>query len=340
MGEDMSKRVAWIDIAKGIGIILVVLGHNVNTGSSLFNYIYFFHMPLFFFLSGYLFKSEKYPNVRKFVVDKFKKLLIPYLVFGIVSIMFFLIKNSSSNCIKELVLSMRTRLPFNEPIWFLTSLFLVELMYFILDTKIKNGSIKGLILLITSSIAYKSVNSPCLPWTLDTAAYYILFFYIGSLMNRHDIINKVLSVYNEKRINKKLLICNISIITALVLNVISYIKAPMIYSFIIPGFYIGNFIMSVIIAMSGIIMVIIVANVFCEERILIYLGKNTLFILCVHNPLRDFIIQPILVKNNVWINPDNYSLGIFYTILLIIISIFLSQLCNKYCPYIIGKDKS
>ena len=51
----MSKRIEYLDIAKGVGILLVVLGHNDFEVISLFvqRLIYSFHMPLFFFLSGY-----------------------------------------------------------------------------------------------------------------------------------------------------------------------------------------------------------------------------------------------------------------------------------------------
>ena len=64
-----TKRLDWIDIAKGIGIILVVLGHTLvpqvrETGFAgfLWIFIYNFHMPLFFFLSGYLIETEDATN--------------------------------------------------------------------------------------------------------------------------------------------------------------------------------------------------------------------------------------------------------------------------------------
>jgi fucose 4-O-acetylase-like acetyltransferase len=55
-----TKRVAYIDIAKGIGIILVVMGHNDFALISPFAHklIYSFHMPMFFFMSGMFFKPE------------------------------------------------------------------------------------------------------------------------------------------------------------------------------------------------------------------------------------------------------------------------------------------
>jgi polysaccharide biosynthesis protein PslL len=56
----MPQRIVHIDIAKGIGILLVVLAHNGLQAYAPFlhQFIYAFHMPLFFFLSGMFFKPE------------------------------------------------------------------------------------------------------------------------------------------------------------------------------------------------------------------------------------------------------------------------------------------
>ena len=55
----LKKRLEWIDLAKGIGIILMVIGHMPSIPSAVHNWIFSFHMPLFFFLSGYMFKKKK-----------------------------------------------------------------------------------------------------------------------------------------------------------------------------------------------------------------------------------------------------------------------------------------
>lgn len=47
-----SKRLDWIDIAKGIAIILVIVGHTVPNPSPLRHAIFSFHMPVFFILAG------------------------------------------------------------------------------------------------------------------------------------------------------------------------------------------------------------------------------------------------------------------------------------------------
>ena len=80
--SDFKQRQPWIDIAKGIGITAVVLGHS---GSSIAYYLYWFHMPLFFIISGYLFKPhEDWATLSNWLYKRTCQLLIPYLSFLII----------------------------------------------------------------------------------------------------------------------------------------------------------------------------------------------------------------------------------------------------------------
>ena len=81
----MQKRVLYIDIAKGIGILLVVLAHNDLSGYHpyLHRLIYAFHMPLFFFLSGIFFKPER--KFKELFKRRFDGLIKP-LIFVILLI--------------------------------------------------------------------------------------------------------------------------------------------------------------------------------------------------------------------------------------------------------------
>jgi len=84
----MSQRIAYIDVAKGIGILLVVLAHNglQLISPSLHLFITAFHMPLFFFLSGIFFKTEL--GFLQLLKRRFESLLLPYF-FAIFLIYFF-----------------------------------------------------------------------------------------------------------------------------------------------------------------------------------------------------------------------------------------------------------
>ena len=71
------ERKEWIDVMKGIGILSVVAGH-IFTGF-FHQIIFLFHMPLFFFLGGYLFRKRD--NLWEYFWTKVKHLLVPYSVF-------------------------------------------------------------------------------------------------------------------------------------------------------------------------------------------------------------------------------------------------------------------
>lgn len=74
--EGVRSRV--LDITKGIGIVLVVWAHARGPFS---RYMYLFHMPLFFLVSGYLFNRGC--SLKEFILKKIKSLYIPFIVWNI-----------------------------------------------------------------------------------------------------------------------------------------------------------------------------------------------------------------------------------------------------------------
>lgn len=87
------KRILWLDCAKGVGIILVVIGHaiiapirnEIHILNFIYNSIYYFHMPFMMFLSGVsleMFK-KKHVNIKEQIKNKIQQLLIPYISYSI-----------------------------------------------------------------------------------------------------------------------------------------------------------------------------------------------------------------------------------------------------------------
>lgn len=80
----MNKRIDYLDIAKGLGILLVYIGH-CNIGlrhdsyNIVFDWIYSFHMPFFFFVSGLLF-NVKSIDTKNFLWKKTIALMLPYII--------------------------------------------------------------------------------------------------------------------------------------------------------------------------------------------------------------------------------------------------------------------
>lgn len=82
------ERENWIDWAKSMGILLVVMGHSNYSIPHLTEMIFMFHMPLFFFISGYLFKtSYTFGEIHN---KNIRALVVPYILFNFVWALFVL----------------------------------------------------------------------------------------------------------------------------------------------------------------------------------------------------------------------------------------------------------
>lgn len=186
-----------INYLRGFGILLVLLGHsfpsqNFNNNSLyefLHNFIYSFHMPLFFFISGYcavkIYSITGKNNIKNFYKKKFFRLIIPYFSITLLTIPIKFILNKFSQ--RPIILSDLIKnilfVPIDSPIiffWFLYSLFLIFLLLPILikiPTKIAIPLLFLISILVPSTInifAFSKVTGN------------FIFFYLGLLCNKYS----------------------------------------------------------------------------------------------------------------------------------------------------------
>ncbi len=122
-----NTRNAVLDIAKGIGIILVIFGHLTCSGQFARDIVYSFHMPLFFFISGYLFKTRGggitfKRGLRKMILPAYVVLTVDMII----RLVTVVIRNQPFPAIKVWIstLLIHDGMMINKPIWFLPTLFL------------------------------------------------------------------------------------------------------------------------------------------------------------------------------------------------------------------------
>lgn len=89
--SSMHSRIPWVDVAKFYGIFMVIIGHS-NPPFILNILIYSFHMPLFFFLSGYTFKQEYLNHPIDFLKSKIRGILIPYFFLSFIMFCWMIFK--------------------------------------------------------------------------------------------------------------------------------------------------------------------------------------------------------------------------------------------------------
>lgn len=198
---EKMNRLDWIDIAKGIGIVLVVFAHTLvpqirenSTGAGfLWIFIYNFHMPLFFFLSGWLFEKglSHYTNTPKFILGKLKFLMLPYLTFSVFAYVFinFALKidklaavlqggGYTATALKDAALQILTyNGHIDQHLWFVFSLFIVFLVNILLPKIMKSKPMLLVLLALYVSKAFVHY-----PGILDYTASDLLFFSLARVM--------------------------------------------------------------------------------------------------------------------------------------------------------------
>lgn len=84
---EQLKRDTTLDIAKAICIILMVIGHS-GCPKYLSDFMYLFHMPCFFFISGLLFSEKYFTNLSFGIKKKLKSYYIPFVKWELIFLLF------------------------------------------------------------------------------------------------------------------------------------------------------------------------------------------------------------------------------------------------------------
>lgn len=190
-----NTRLHWVDWAKVFGLYLVVLGHSLDGDDLVRQWLYSFHIPLFFIISGYLDKPVTTSlDLKKVVSRLFRRLLIPYFIFGIIAQLFVLLTSSYSGFIQGTVKMILGRPSiFAQPMWFIFTMFEVKLMHSCIVKYAGKFKYLKYLFAILIVIVLMSLNhfgiAP--PWVLNFLVAYP-FFITGTLIGEsNDKINKI-----------------------------------------------------------------------------------------------------------------------------------------------------
>ena len=199
-----KNRLSWVDVTKGFLMILVVIGHYPGQlDFPLVKYIYWFHMPAFFILSGMFFKPAVEKGLMKLTIHKrFMQLIVPYLFFlvAITTIRYGIEIGSGNmdlawyaNDLWTLVVGGRFARGAYGVFWFVTTLFFTYL-FFLWMTKYFNRTKQIVILSIFYIIAHfesifamqviggsPDTASQAIPmiWNIDVALMAVVYFALG-----------------------------------------------------------------------------------------------------------------------------------------------------------------
>lgn len=183
-----TKRFPYLDNIKGLLIILVVVGHAIQyclptyEMNIVFRFIYSFHMPLFFFVSGYLANRGRWDSnvIRRRAIQ----LLIPFAAWAFVAP---LLKTGSM----DVTVSLQTLIYPDKGLWFLYNLFVYSVIFNIAEYLqsrfgVKHWLVTGIfyMLLGTLMVLFKT------KFNCSQLCYHIIFYAVGYYYRELKIVNK------------------------------------------------------------------------------------------------------------------------------------------------------
>lgn len=323
MSQLLRKRDNTISIIKGIGIILMVIGHS-SCPDWLCNFIYIFHVPLFFITAGYFYKAcDDFSKLSSFITKRLKKLYFPYikwsLAFLLLHNLFYYLNIYSAdighyNYEKLLHNGMYILLTMgcNEQLlgafWFLKTLLLascsVAIMDFLAhkitkqDAKINNYVFLIVFIILTFISKTYQISLPVIG-EVSGVCLGISFFVSGALIKQHNISLKKYQTFAILFIVFALSLiqpCNMFTPSA-ILSIMFFFCATITFIAIynlIKSFKINS---SKLVYIGEHTMIILALHFLCFKLI------SLLKIYCYDYPIKDLSCFPVIKDNNsfMWI---------------------------------------
>lgn len=194
--DKVGGREYFLDIARGIAILFVVIGHKTDPYGFINRFAYSFHMPLFFIISGYLINTDKY-SMGEYTVKRFLRLMLPYIAWSVYSFIPLVISHGdlksfifgflySSGKVSEMSGGIIADMP-----WFLQCLFFAELLFTGLMKLLKKTRIRTqflfpvfVVLALIGWFIGSFFNITWLPFSIDLVLFVQIYLYAGYLLKR------------------------------------------------------------------------------------------------------------------------------------------------------------
>lgn len=309
-----GKRIEFLDLAKGICIIIVVFLH-ADFSSVLLTPLY---LPLFFTLSGYFFSD--YDGFLNFLIKKVNQLIVPLIFFFTLGLVIRICTNPEINLFDLIKQPFIEPLIQNAPIWFLICLFWVNLFYYFLHTKVNYGIVRMIICLCLGFVGMiLDIYSIYLPLFLGPAFSATPFFFVGVMLRKTPILYKT---KHEKTIFISAIVILVAVITYCLM-----IHTPGII--FVENKHMGGYFEILIVSILMVICFLMLCKTVKWLPIISYFGRYSIIVLGVHNLFLGYAYLPIhWATGHVFSQLELLAL----TLLLTWISVpFFKKFFKKYC---------
>ena len=332
-----KARLTWVDTAKALGIFYVVLGHHHN--HVLYNYIYTFHMPLFFFLSGMMFSRKPEQTFTGFMAKRAQTLLIPYFVFSfaLYGLWWFLGRfldpgvTAGYSLEKNFIgifyaQGQMEYMRWGLEMWFLPCLFLTTLLYYFIAPL---SQVKQTFLILVCAVI--GFNLPTwlgfrLPWSVDIALVAIGFFWLGH-MAKSSLMQFDLCWEN-------ILLLLFLFFTSLFAFQLQIQRVDMYQAIY------GDYLLFYLSAVTGVMFYVALAKVLPVINWVLFIGANSLVIYMLH--MRALTVLNFVFNRFPELNiDDSQLLGVLAICLLqIVVVVPAILILNRFFPFFLGRGRN
>lgn len=320
----IDKKTAWINAAKGFAILCVVIGHS-DLNSPIINIIFWFSMPAFFIIAGYLFRpKENYLQVRLY------RLLIPYLCFSIIIYAINIVIGNPPSFLALIIggRALDDNYALFAPFWFITCLFVTQIMFYYL-LRFRTSTQTFLILLFyilahIESYLLPDINSYLLahihstflvPWNADVALIAIGYYAIGFYAQQRP---------NFLKLNRII----VSLVFFIIILIFYFLKI-IDYQLDMKYLVYNNALLDLLIPLSMTLILFKISEILKNFTLLNIMGDNSMTIMYLHLPLM-VLAAPYI---------HNVILQIIFAIVLSLITTMMLKKSNSLSILFLGSSK-
>ena len=312
---------SWLDVLKGIGIVLVTIGH-IYSNRTVFNWLYSFHMPLFFLAAGWVYKEKP---VLTDIKRRIQTIVVPYFSFGLLVLIYWQMierrfRNSDMSFMDSLFglfSGCYDNLDFNVHLWFLPCFFATVVLFNILANL--GGKKIAYIVAALMSLIYVALPMPELPWGINRVFKYIGFYAVGVFLTGRE----------TKIVDRK-------IRTGVVAMVL------LILNFFLSYHNLATGIMWFVTALIGVLALILISQLINQNRVLQYLGRISLIILCIHGPVYRVVVKIVSIPLHMGTDAvrGNFLLAMIVVAVTMLICSVAYEIVVRIAPWMVGKKSS
>lgn len=316
-----STRIDFIDLAKGVCIILVVMGHcGTPIGFPGFEIV---RMPLYFILSGLFFKD--YGGGYNFFIRKSNKILFPFIFFYLLGYaVFYSIKIFAPELLvtgaRGILDVFTNRQFFNGPIWFLLCLFWCNIIFCQITLHIKKELWQIALVVVLGFTGYFLGHKEIfIPMFLDVALTALPFFAFGFYLKKSKIL------YPNKFDKYNILFALFFWIIAFTLTRTTHFRLSLHYNGL-EGWS------TYLISITSVLAILFLCKAIKRVPFVTYCGRYSIVLLCVHH----MIYRPLMVllpKTGIELLSDRWSIAI----ITLLLSVLCIPVCKKFIPWFVAQ---